>query len=714
MNLTKRNILICVISLLVIGLCIERIKNNYSYFVTFYDKLESLDLELKDFVSGDISSGDISIMDGKTFKSNMADPYLIFYKKNNTGPNKIRSILIDAEFSTERTLVSINAANQDGIFQKGVGLSLVNDLSHPFEENKTSYYIDYYWDIIRRVTENDITEMPIVVTCKYDEYSSLAIVFYSEPEMVVKINKIVINPKLNIFFNFRIEEYISISFFIILFFFFVFVFPMKDKKVICEYENDVDYLKKAENIFCICGFVFGMIFVFLIPPFQSPDEPDHFENSYLISTLQFFPHVNENNELGYNFPRECIDIRNQGLNKYWDFNGYSYIEYLRYKNIKKSGEEIFKPSRVLQFPILYFPQSLGMFIYMKFERLFFMQSANVLDIFYAGRIFNLLFYLIIGYFSIKTIPFYKYVIAAVLLLPMSIAQAASLSYDSFVIGVTIYLISLLLKIFTDKYYISKKDAYIMAVMAPLLVNTKVYFIIFLILFFIREKKFSLLFKKIKSNKAKKSLYVFIVFFISATSFFLWTIVFSNVYRNIEGIFVIMRNASIIGVPIKSLLSVWFDSDYYRLLLFSFSKDRSFYLENMIGIFAWHDTFFPRIFITISVLFISILSIFDANKNISIHSKDKIIFITVYMLAIILAATIIYLASGLLYDGRFRGFQGRYYIPVLPLLLTFFYTRLPLSFKALKGINESMYKMTICFICFSLVLSMMLLMFRFYA
>jgi uncharacterized membrane protein len=718
MNLSKRNIIICVVSLLFVGLCIERVKNNSSYFVTFFqnDKLESFELELKDFVSGDISSGDISIIDSKTFKSNTSDPYLIFYKKNNAGHNRLRSILIDVEFSTERALVSINATNQDGIFQKEVGLSLVNDLSHPFEENKTSYYIDHGWDIIKRVTESDISEMPRVVTCKYDGYSSLVLVFYSDPEMVVKINKIVINPRLNIFFNFRIKEYISISFLIVFIFFFIFVLPLKDKKVICEYESDVDYLKKAENIFCVCGFIFGMLFVFLIPPFQSPDEPYHFERSYILSTLQFFPHENENGEVGYNYPRECIDI--QALNKYWDFNGYRYIEYLKYKNIKISGEEIFKPfyhAMGAAFSILYLPQSLGMFIYMKFERLFFMQSANVLDIFYAGRIFNLLFYLIIGYFSIKTIPFFKYVIASVLLLPMSIAQAASLNYDSFVIGVTIYLICLLLKIYTDKKnMISKKDAYILAVMAPILVNVKVYFVIFLILFFIRKKKFSLLFNKVKSNKIKKGLYIFIVFSVSAISFFLWNIVLSSIYRNIEGLFVI-ENVGIGGaISIKSLLSVRLDSDYYKTLLYNFFENRSYYLEGIIGIFAWTDTFFPGIFITISILFISILSIFDANKEINIHSKDKIIFIVVYILCSIIIATILYYMTGTSYDGRIVGIQGRYFIPVLPLLLIFFYTRLPLSYKLLRGINVSINKMTMCFICFSLLMSMMLLMFRFYA
>jgi uncharacterized membrane protein len=712
MNLSKRNISICIVSLLFLALCIERVKNNYAYFTTLFqnDKLESFNLELNDF----IIDGDISIIDNKTFKSNIEDSCLIFYKKNNKGSSKIRSILIDAEFSTERTFILINATNQDGIYQRELRLPLINDLSHVFEVKKTYYYFTSMWDIVRRVTENDISEMPIVITCKYDEYSSLAIVFRSEPEMVVRINKIIINPRLNIFFNFRIKDHISISFFIILIFFFVFVLPLKEKKVICEYENDIDYTKKAENIFCICGFIFGMLFVFLVPPFQPPDEIPHFERSYLLSTLQIFPHENENNEIGYNYPRECVDI--QALRKFWNFDyHYRYIDYLKYKNIKRSGEEIFKPSYMgAVFPILHFPQSLGMFIYMKFERLFFMQSANVLDIFYAGRIFNLIFYLIIGYFSIKTIPFYKYVIASVLLLPTSITQAASLNYDSFVIGVTIYLICLLLKIYTDKKnYISKKEAYIMAVMAPLLVNTKVYFIIFLILFFIRKKKFSLLLKKIKSNNAKKYLYIFIVFSVSAISFFLWSTVLGNVYRNIEGIFIIRNAGTVGGISIRRLLSVCLDPNYYKILLYDFSKNRSFYLENLIGIFASHDTFFPRIFITISILFISVLSIFDANKKISIFSKDKIVFMVLYMLGIILAATIMYLANGIWYDGRIWGNQGRYFIPVLPLLLTFFYTRLPLSYRISKGINESMYKITMCFICFSLLLSMMLLMLRFY-
>jgi len=253
----------------------------------------------------------------------------------------------------------------------------------------------------------------------------------------------------------------------------------------------------------------------------------------------------------------------------------------------------------------------------------------------------------------------------------------------------------------------------MAVMAPLLVNAKVYFIIFIILFFIRKKKFSLLFKRIKTNKTRKSLYIFIVFSVSAISFFLLNNVLSKAYINLDGILVIRNATTLVDISISGLLSACLDPNYYRSLLYDFYKNGSFYLEGAIGNFGWSDTFFPRIFITSSVLFISVLSVFDANKNISVISKDKIIFIMVYIFCAILAVTAMYLPLGNYYDGRIAGVQGRYFLPVLPLLLTFFYTRLPLSYKRLRGINESLNKITMCFICFSLSLSMLLLMFRFY-
>lgn len=46
---------------------------------------------------------------------------------------------------------------------------------------------------------------------------------------------------------------------------------------------------KIENLFLIVSILIGMLLIFIVPQFQSPDEDSHFLKSYLISEGKFYP-----------------------------------------------------------------------------------------------------------------------------------------------------------------------------------------------------------------------------------------------------------------------------------------------------------------------------------------------------------------------------------------------------------------------------------------
>lgn len=49
-------------------------------------------------------------------------------------------------------------------------------------------------------------------------------------------------------------------------------------------------MRKIENIFILFALLFGLLFVFVTPPFQSVDEQAHFFRAYGISSGQFVAH----------------------------------------------------------------------------------------------------------------------------------------------------------------------------------------------------------------------------------------------------------------------------------------------------------------------------------------------------------------------------------------------------------------------------------------
>ena len=834
---TGKIFFVFIVSLCFLGFFIERIKNNSPFFSSFYqrNKLPVYDLQLSDFLTDSLE-----IVDSQTFISTDANFPPAFIFKNEMGVNppiKIRSILIDADFSVDQASISVDAMIPGNKWYRPTYTPVLN-MSKPYKNIEKN---DFY-DLLRWVTVSNQTKMPLVIPCSFNNTAYLRIKFFVESDVTVKINKIVINPRLGFFYNFKLMEYISICFFLILIFYFIYFLPYKEKNMIHENINEhIAYSKKPENIFCIFAFVFGMIFVFLVPPFQSIDESIHFTKCYSLSTLHLFPEESKDGKtIGLRLPDE-LRIMEYQFEGNIGFIGkkYDYLQYLNVKNLKLGGNEHIRNVGGTQtiIPLVYLPQAIGIFIVRLAENLFFQFDASVLDLFYAGRIFNLIFYLVIGYLSIKTIPFYKHVIASVLLLPMSITLAASLHYDGCIIATTIYLICLLLKIYLQKdYYISKKDAIIIVLLSVLIVSAKVvYSLIFLLVFFIPKEKFNLLFT---GRKMKKLICIFVGAMAMMVSFLFWNIFIPNVHKDSSGklsftskqytdyitmdvwVFHEAENtyAEVIDsmnnkmrtnsrmvdniyeldhsleklippknkTPIKARFRIKFkkdtDLDYYlvisnemgerevilirndmmvpygenfdrdfgikwyitnirydeykvrsnrmtglaqsalsrysfdqlyRRLIYDIYENRSFYLESTIGVFGLYEMFFPRIFIILNLFFIVFLSILDASKKITIYSKEKTVFILVYMVCVILINVIMLISIGIFTNGIIVGVHGRYYIPVLPLLLTFFYTRLPSSAKIGKVINPSLSQITMCFFAFSLTISCMLIVFRCY-
>ena len=64
-------------------------------------------------------------------------------------------------------------------------------------------------------------------------------------------------------------------------------------------------MKKFEEhkAYIYLALIFGFIFVFITPPFQSPDEDSHFKKAYQVSKGNFYPIV-KNNKKGNYFPKE--------------------------------------------------------------------------------------------------------------------------------------------------------------------------------------------------------------------------------------------------------------------------------------------------------------------------------------------------------------------------------------------------------------------------
>jgi uncharacterized membrane protein len=181
-----------------------------------------------------------------------------------------------------------------------------------------------------------------------------------------------------------------------------------------------------ERLFLIFAFIFGTSLVILIPPFQSPDEFNHFFRAWQVSEGNFSPEKTNNQRLGGNLPISLDSLKNNFLllkNNYAATTSKSKILTAAQIPLKSTERKFIDfPNTAIYAPTAYVPQSIGIWIGRFCE-------CSPLLIFYLSRWMNLLFSIAIIYQAIKIMPFHQWTLVFCALLPSSLVIAASLNAD---------------------------------------------------------------------------------------------------------------------------------------------------------------------------------------------------------------------------------------------------------------------------------------------
>ncbi len=134
-------------------------------------------------------------------------------------------------------------------------------------------------------------------------------------------------------------------------------------------ETCLNYLK-PDRFFLFCGLLFGLIFLIITPPFQTPDELSHFYRAYQISEGDFIG-INKDHRVGGYLPVSLAD----------SYLPFRYIR--RHEHVKTSWSIIRKQfenklneenRKFVDFPntgmysfVSYIPQASGIFIVRSFH-----------------------------------------------------------------------------------------------------------------------------------------------------------------------------------------------------------------------------------------------------------------------------------------------------------------------------------------------------------
>jgi len=481
---------------------------------------------------------------------------------------------------------------------------------------KNKYYLIYLFQFIILVC--------LIIICLY--FFKIAISYIS-PE--INTNKETANNFL-IYYKYFIFDCVFILIILIIF------FIMKNISI--------------EYLYLLTGLGIGLFYLLIMTPLSIPDEPHHYHSTHLlvnnlllqenkyISKSIYFDYSNLPGH--YNASSEYIRFANEGIHRVNNFIDVN----------------IPKPYNI-DFFICYLPQAFGVFI----GRLL---NLNFFGVFYLGRLTNLLFYIFCVFLAIKSVNEFKLPFFITGLLPMTLHQAASFSYDAFINGISIVFISYFIRILYETKKLQIKNIIILSITGILLAPAKIiYFPIVLLVFLALPEYFGL--KKSKGYILATGMIIIGIAMITLFNYNKLSVMTSQPEElNWEG----QHNYKVSFILEHPLQTI-------KIFFNTFNSQVIYYFQSMIGRFLSGLTLaIPEWYVlTFSLILFS--SVFYNKKR---TWTPKYLHKGLFLLIIISVILLIILSMFLGWTSDIReiilGVQGRYFIPLIPLGLLFLRTR----------------------------------------
>jgi len=453
-----------------------------------------------------------------------------------------------------------------------------------------------------------------------------------------------------------------------------------------------------EYAFASLALIFGLILVFVTPPLQVPDENQHYFRSYQIAEFKFFKYA-ETIPASLKQVADSVQRLNFGLFEKMgpkDRESLSQIKLMPENRIQMA---------TLDYIVPFLPQGLGMMV----GRIV---GASPLSLIYFGRIGNLLVSILLIFFAIRAIPVSKWLLFLLALMPMTLYQMASLSYDVPTLGLTFLLIALILKyaLMNRDIRLPNKELGLLFLIIFLLGLCKPPYALVGLLFLVLPVK--------RLGNLTRFLVVFILFMTAALSGSqLWTI--RNLLKpappvaNVQPTISIQQAALILptgtiqtavapqqsGVaqpavtdaatqpatqqaappdqtkadsrcdPVKQKAYILEDPFRYLSMLYknTFVNGIRFYLETFVGQLGWLNLYLPAWLINFYLFVLLFAALVVSTGDFRLGIPARVWMAAVFFLGIFLIETAMYLYWTPVGQGFVEGVQGRYFIPLSPLL-----------------------------------------------
>jgi uncharacterized membrane protein len=424
-----------------------------------------------------------------------------------------------------------------------------------------------------------------------------------------------------------------------------------------EISNNKSFRINEEYVFVVVALLFGILFVFLNPPFQLVSEDGHFLSAFVRSEGQIMPEKS-GEEIGFMMPRSLIQTSKafQGIN----FAAGEKISQQTVDNYAKiklnKNERVFYRLPEYRFnPIAYIPNMAGITA----GKIF---NSNTLYLLWSSRIAGLVFYIIIVFFAIRIIPFFKGVLLLFAVSPMALYQAVSISPDSLSLSLSFLIFAMILKMTYNYGHIEAKDIIwlVIACFFHRFAGDGYYFIPFLILMVSKSK-----FKNPITYYLILAYFVLLIFLPGLS----WDAILSNAGFT-GGAQVRTDFMTDSSKNLGYQLSHPFQT-FGNIFMNVCSQGKSWLLGSF-GNFGYAGAMPSQFLIVIHILVILTVALFNGSRDIILTAKIKYTSLIIGIISL-LAVMMVFLISGSPVGSNvIYGLRGVYFIPVMPLLILVIY------------------------------------------
>ena len=397
---------------------------------------------------------------------------------------------------------------------------------------------------------------------------------------------------------------------------------------------------KEENIYLMLVIPLSILYLICNPIGKVTDEDMHARKAMAISYGNFFSIADKDGKATYPM--------NTKINELVSRTTSSYEEAINRINAEETDEKVSLEytTMALYAPICHMPQAFGMFI----TRIF---GASIVVQCYAARVVNLGLAIFLTYMAIKLIPFKKYLILFIGLLPITLNEFASMASDALAISFCFFYISYILYLTYREKNIVKKEKILILCFSLIIALLKIVYLplVFLILLIPKEKF---------NTRKEKTIFLIVVITLAIILNLIWLVYCSRFLIEFNGgVDSGAQTINILTHPIS----------YIMIMFRTLNAFAQTFIVSLCGEGLGHyNVQASALYVFSSLMFLTVLFFSrEKDEKIEFNVYSKVVCGLVFVMTVALIYTSVYVQWTPYTKPIINGIQARYFIPLLPIV-----------------------------------------------